>query len=76
MRLLPLERFTPWQIIAATFSLLYALRNFDRLFGLDGMSLLFSMDGVARVPDITPVSATDLSIGQLVSLTFLILIKE
>lgn len=34
------------------------------------------MHGVARVPDITPVSATDLSIGQLVSLAFLILIKE
>ncbi|EJD02859.1 alpha/beta-hydrolase [Fomitiporia mediterranea MF3/22] len=33
-----LQRYTPWQIIAATFSLLYAIRNLDKLFGLDGWS--------------------------------------
>ncbi|KAH8119086.1 alpha/beta-hydrolase [Phellopilus nigrolimitatus] len=30
-----LQRFAPWQLIAATFSALYAFRNFDRLLGLD-----------------------------------------
>ncbi|KAL5485309.1 hypothetical protein ACEPAI_7951 [Sanghuangporus weigelae] len=30
-----LKRFAPWQIITATLSVLYALRNLDKLFGLD-----------------------------------------
>ena len=33
---LPLERFTPWQIIVSTLTAVYSIRNLDKLLGLNG----------------------------------------
>ena len=37
---LPLERFTPWQVILSTLTAVYTLRNFDTILGLSGALLV------------------------------------
>jgi len=36
--MLPLERFSPWQIIVSTLTAVYAVRNLDKITGFGGKS--------------------------------------